>query len=321
MSEAMDVNTPEELASADKGRSDEEITAAINALGVDCTVIKGDIADRGLPEQFEAAARCFADFDRPHHAFLGNHDYLGGREVDGYALLGQEPAPRAVELGRWRLLLLETAIPGQHEGALEDDRLEWIEHEGERIPWKIDPFWDLHPAFGDIVRDRRICDPLCSLYDGHEPRLFKDKYIIKPPGSHGNGKHQDHNWWQGFPHSCISVAVAIDAADRENGCTQLWPGSHHHGFLHQAGTLDGAIPPEFTADEPFHLETEPGDIALFSCFTIHAAGPNQSDRFRRQLFLTYNDSRHGEHYFSHPEHFWNYRSRRYSDRGDDLYFI
>jgi hypothetical protein len=108
----------------------EDAVAEINAAGVDAAFVKGDIADVGLPEQFAAARETFARFAMPHHAFLGNHDYYGRHhgagDVDGYALLGQPPAPRAVELGGWRLLLLETAEPGQHHGVFDDDRLAWL---------------------------------------------------------------------------------------------------------------------------------------------------------------------------------------------------
>ena len=50
-------------------------------MRVDAAIIKGDIADAGLPEQFEAAARVFSGFDAPHHAFLGNHDYCSARRA------------------------------------------------------------------------------------------------------------------------------------------------------------------------------------------------------------------------------------------------
>jgi Icc protein len=108
----------------------EDAIAQINALDVDTTIIKGDIADTGQPEQFEAAAIAFARFEKSHHAFLGNHDYyarLDGREVDGYAILGQPPAPRCVDLAGWRLVLLETALPGEHHGVFGEDRLAWLE--------------------------------------------------------------------------------------------------------------------------------------------------------------------------------------------------
>ena len=108
----------------------DDAIAEINAANVDAVVVKGDIADRGLPEQFGFAREAFAKIRAPHHAFLGNHDYYGRHngagEVDGYALLGQAPAPRTVELGGWRLVLLETAEPGDHHGVFDDDRLQWL---------------------------------------------------------------------------------------------------------------------------------------------------------------------------------------------------
>jgi predicted phosphodiesterase len=107
----------------------EDAIAEIDASGVDAVVIKGDIADSGLPEQFEAAREAFARLRMPHHAFLGNHDYYGmhqGLEVDGYALLGQAPLPRVVGLGGWQLVLLDTVEPGHHHGVLDGDRLAWL---------------------------------------------------------------------------------------------------------------------------------------------------------------------------------------------------
>lgn len=107
----------------------EDAVAEINVAGVDAVVIKGDIADRGLPQQFAWARETFAHLRAPHHAFLGNHDYYGrheGHEVDGYALLGQPPSPRVLELGGWRLVLLETAEPGDHHGVFGADRLGWL---------------------------------------------------------------------------------------------------------------------------------------------------------------------------------------------------
>ena len=104
----------------------------INRLGVDNVIIKGDIADRGLPKQFEDARITFDDFKIPYHAFLGNHDYLAqakGEDVDGYALLGQPAAPRVVELGGWRLILLETSEPGEHYGVFGGDRIAWLDRQ------------------------------------------------------------------------------------------------------------------------------------------------------------------------------------------------
>jgi len=115
----------------------EDAVADINEAGVDAVVIKGDIADRGLRAQFEIARSTFDGFDVPWHAFLGNHDHYGraaGEEVDGYALLGQPRAPRSIELGGWRLVMLDTVEPGDHHGVFPEDRLRWLadELEGSR---------------------------------------------------------------------------------------------------------------------------------------------------------------------------------------------
>lgn len=181
---------------------------------------------------------------------------------------------------------------------------------GDGRPWKIDPFVSISPIFSALVHDRRIMDRLASLYGGYEAVLFKDKLIIKPPDSHGNGCHQDYNWWQGFPESLLTVSVALDASTKENGCTQLWTG-HNKGFLHEHGSLDkGTIDSDrLTNEEHIYVELSPGDIAIFTCFTPHAAAPNKSNSNRRMLFLSYNDSRDGEHYTNHYEHFRWYRTR------------
>jgi hypothetical protein len=107
----------------------QDAVADINKLGVDATFIKGDIADRGQPEQFAIARETFDGFTAPHHAFLGNHDHyavLDGQEVDGYALLGQPRAPRTVDLGGWRMILLDTVEPGEHHGVFPTERLAWL---------------------------------------------------------------------------------------------------------------------------------------------------------------------------------------------------
>lgn len=109
----------------------EDALREIDAAAVDALFVKGDIADCGLPEQFSWAREAFAQARTRVEAFLGNHDYYGRHngagEVDGYALLGQPPAPRVVELGGWQLVLLETAEPGEHHGVLGEERLGWLE--------------------------------------------------------------------------------------------------------------------------------------------------------------------------------------------------
>ncbi len=189
-----------------------------------------------------------------------------------------------------------------------------------KVLWKVDPFHDLSEVFTAMVRDRRICDALASIYGGREPRLFKDKLIYKPPHTHGNRLHQDYTWWQGFPTSLISVVIGIDAANEENGCTVVYPG-YERGYITTPGKFEFVPAEKVDPATAVRNLTKPGDVLMFHCFTPHEAGPNNTNHFRRQVFLTYNDSADGEHYQEHYEHFrWYVREKYSKEQLSQVYF-
>jgi hypothetical protein len=186
----------------------------------------------------------------------------------------------------------------------------------------FDPVVDISPVCADLARDRRILDPLASIYRD-EPRLFKDKLIFKPPGARGYGLHQDFIAWPDFPRSFLTVLVAIDAADAENGCTEAFSGYHQHGCLTVEDGQYHELPAE--AVDPSRsapLDLQPGDVAIFGCFTPHRSSSNRTSRSRRQLYLSYNADRDGgdlreQHYRS----FHRWLREKYADHGKtDVYF-
>ena len=193
-------------------------------------------------------------------------------------------------------------------------RCEVKDIDGQQQVMKLDPFCDLSPVFSGLARDRRITDRVAALYDGYEPRLFKDKFILKPPGTGRHGLHQDYNWWQGFPSSLLSVAIAVDGADAASGCTFFYPGARQP-FRHSRERPLGPFPEALVAGLPtVSFTCAPGDIAIFDAYVPHDAGPNTSVRARRQIFLTYNDAREGEFLQAHREHFWGYQSHYCSQK-------
>jgi ectoine hydroxylase-related dioxygenase (phytanoyl-CoA dioxygenase family) len=186
----------------------------------------------------------------------------------------------------------------------------------------FDPVIDLSSVCNRLARDPRLLDLLAALY-GEPACLFKDKLIYKPPGVKGYGLHQDWIAWPGFPRSFLTVLVPFDAADRDNGCTVVYPGYHHGGVLSEpdgqyhelpAGTVDEsrAVP----------LVLEPGDVAVFGGFTPHRSDPNVSDRWRRQLYLSYNAlSDGGEQRARHYREFHDWLKVKYDEYGKtDTYF-
>lgn len=186
----------------------------------------------------------------------------------------------------------------------------------------FDPVIDLAPVCERIAHEPRLLEALHSLY-GEEACLFKDKLIFKPPGVKGYGLHQDWIAWPGFPRSFLTVLVPLDRADADNGCTEVFPGCHHHGSL---SAEDGEYHelPTGLIDESTGvlLELEPGDVAIFGGFTPHRSAPNRSHGWRRQLYLSYNkQSDGGQQRTKHYEEFHRWLRVKYAQYGKpDVYF-
>jgi 3',5'-cyclic-AMP phosphodiesterase len=91
------------------------------ALDPEAVVVKGDLTDRGLPEQYEAFLRTYGALgDRMHHV-RGNHDVITDPD------LAHQDAPYAVELGGATLAVLDTTVVGAVGGALPPAQLAWLD--------------------------------------------------------------------------------------------------------------------------------------------------------------------------------------------------
>jgi 2-aminoethylphosphonate dioxygenase len=186
----------------------------------------------------------------------------------------------------------------------------------------FDPVIDLSPACKKIALHPLLQDVLADVY-GEPAHLFKDKLIFKPPGVKGYQLHQDWIAWRGFPRSFLTVLVPFESADRDNGCTVVYPGYHRNGCLSEE---DGSYH-ELSANtvkeaHAVPLVLQPGDVAIFGGFTPHRSDPNTSDRWRRQLYLSYNaHSDGGEQRAKHYAEFHAWLKTKYAEYGKtDTYF-
>jgi ectoine hydroxylase-related dioxygenase (phytanoyl-CoA dioxygenase family) len=208
--------------------------------------------------------------------------------------------------------------------AVENLRCRWQTnvHTGACEFETFDPVIDLGPVCRRIAHDERLLAALAALY-GEEACLFKDKLIFKPPGVKGYGLHQDWIAWPGFPRSFLTVLVLIDRADADNGCTQVFPGYHKNGTLSpEDGQYHELSPDLVDESRSVNLELDPGDLAVFGGFTPHHSQPNRSDRWRRQLYLSYNKrSDGGSQREKHYEEFHRWLRVKYAEYGKtNLYF-
>jgi ectoine hydroxylase-related dioxygenase (phytanoyl-CoA dioxygenase family) len=162
---------------------------------------------------------------------------------------------------------------------------------------RFDPVLDISPVFKKLAHDERIFEAVRAVF-GEDMLLFKDRLIYKMIGMRGYPIHQDYSWWQAFPSDLVNVIISIDKADAENGGVEFFPGYHHRllstpGEMRHMNEVEAQQIDFRTAEL---LETEPGDMILFSCLTPHRSGPNLSNRTRRQIYFTYSAARHGDLY-------------------------
>lgn len=187
---------------------------------------------------------------------------------------------------------------------------------------KLDPVHDVSPVLADLVADERILSPLRDLYND-EPVLFKDKLIFKLPRQTGYGMHQDAGFWQGFPfEDLISVMVAIDGANAENGGLEVFPGQHHE-LRTTPGELRNMNSDEIARVDTSNgelVETDPGDLIIFGSLVPHRSGTNNATVSRSQLYLTYGPSKHGNMYKAHYQHYRRYAFWDKLSASDDYYF-
>lgn len=186
----------------------------------------------------------------------------------------------------------------------------------------FDPVIDLSPVCKRLAFAPQLLQLLADLY-GELACLFKDKLIFKPPGVKGYGLHQDWIAWPDFPRSFLTVLIPFDAADEENGCTIVYPGYHRSGTL----SVEDGHYHELVADcvdeaSAVPLILEPGDVAVFGGFTPHRSSPNRSERWRRQLYLSYNRfSDGGDQRDKHYVEFHAWLRKKYAEHGKtEVYF-
>lgn len=114
------------LRGLDTGSAFERVlSAAAEELNhTDLILLTGDLAERGEAGAYRAMASRLDEHDRPVAALPGNHD-----DPDELARHFSAPLREMgleIELGQWRLLLLDTTIMGESGGRLGTQRLDWL---------------------------------------------------------------------------------------------------------------------------------------------------------------------------------------------------
>ncbi len=98
-------------------------------------LVTGDLAENAADAEYEQVLELLAPLEAPIFVLPGNHDDRAAlRRHFDLPGAGHEPVHYTVDLGQLRLVVIDTTKPGEEDGALDDERLSWLDAELAAAP-------------------------------------------------------------------------------------------------------------------------------------------------------------------------------------------
>ena len=155
--------------------------------------------------------------------------------------------------------------------------------------------WHTHcEGVYDLVTNERILDYVEDLI-GPNIVCTMTHYFSKPPGDVKSVYwHQDASFWPITPSKVVTVWIAIDDVDEENGAMKVFPGTHVLGILpfewvtdKEDGVLNQHVHNPEQYGEPISIVLKAGQLSLHTDMLLHGSMPNPSTRRRCGLTIRY----------------------------------
>ncbi|MBZ6378463.1 hypothetical protein B5C34_12760 [Pacificimonas flava] len=248
-----------------------------------------------------AISEIWDDYDREGYAVV--RGFLNAAEVETLSRSIDEVAEDAAAKGaNWRHGNLNYRLGADHDGTLRPRMAQWM-------AYRFSYFDKLrsHPDMGALLVPRL----------GGDIKQIINQIHWKPPqaASSDFAFHQDSRFRKPFEayrnlgSSYVQTGIAIDPHGAASGGMKLAPRTHLKGPL-ALDTSNEVMSSEMASaelaglgidpEELIDLELAPGDLALWSPYTVHGSGTNRSEHQRRFLINGYvraNDCDRGEYAF------------------------
>jgi non-heme Fe2+,alpha-ketoglutarate-dependent halogenase len=154
-----------------------------------------------------------------------------------------------------------------------------------------------HMKYGrvyDILTNPRILDHVSDLL-GDDVIAWGSHFFCKMPGDgRAVAWHQDASYWPLTPSHAVTVWLAIDDADLENGCMKFIAGSHHSGHLtyrksspEEHNVLDQTVENAESFGTIVLDDLKAGQASIHNDLLLHGSDANMSTRRRCGLTLRY----------------------------------
>ncbi|MFD0715018.1 phytanoyl-CoA dioxygenase family protein [Paenibacillus sp. GCM10027626] len=154
--------------------------------------------------------------------------------------------------------------------------------------------WRDHGGMARFVLSRRFADAARQLTGADGIRLFHDHALFKmPQDSKPTPWHQDWPYWPMNESGAMSIWIALDDVDENNGCMMFVPKSQKIKNLKHVDLVE---PHDIFSDEGASgmdrnqaviVRMKAGSCTFHDGLTFHYAHANQTDNPRRALAIIY----------------------------------
>jgi len=175
---------------------------------------------------------------------------------------------------------------GENDGINEDE-----EYFGKVFDQLLN-LWQTNEKIKKLMTDEKIGKMAADLAGWEGTRIWHDQALIKKPWANPTAWHLDTPFWSFSDRSALSIWVALDDATLENGCLYFIPGSCHQTGFENVGigkNMD-AIFDVYPALKNINSVAAPmkaGSCSFHNGLTIHGAGSNMTNGFRRAMTCAY----------------------------------
>jgi ectoine hydroxylase-related dioxygenase (phytanoyl-CoA dioxygenase family) len=193
------------------------------------------------------------------------------------------------ELAELREFLDETLSVKQSKSHHSDDQGAYYKVLNQRVNT-----WRDHAGMAKYVTHPRFAEIARRLTGASAVRLFHDHALLKMPGdSKPTPWHQDTTYWPMVQNGALSIWIALDDVDENNGCMMFVPKSRSVGKLNPIDLVNPQDIFEYVKDtdlastKPVLVRMKAGSCTFHDGLTFHYAHANKTDKPRRALAIIY----------------------------------
>jgi phytanoyl-CoA hydroxylase len=218
-------------------------------------------------------------------------------QQDGFLLV--EDFLDQEELIYWRRAVTEAIeqrngqkMPGSDVKVGEDDGINEDSDYYNKVFDQILNLWQTNHKMKKLMVNSALGKMVAQLAEWDGTRIWHDQALIKRPWANPTSWHLDTPFWSFSDSRALSIWVALDDATYQNGCLYFIPGSKHKTTFENPGigkNMDAVFEfyPQLKTEKSVAVPMKAGSCSFHNGLTIHGAGANMTNGFRRAMTCAY----------------------------------